>query len=232
MADITPMQRQELRNQGYDDNEINKALGEVEKEELEAKTGVPRSSTTGSAFNSRPTADIVMMQLELNDILERAEHMLKGDIVTIKDGKQKWEDNPFPEDNCLDAKGVQILMKILSMYLIRLTILSDYDKTEIPFKVLDFGKRLNDLIFMKYEEMGINTEDKRKEYAVIVGCLVDMVHSAFNRAKDGGERRSLREMINVSQSSQMMQQPNQMMMQPKIRGMLNPMRYIAGKYVS
>lgn len=233
---ITFEQRQALKQQGYSDSEINSAIAEVEKEELTGN----KSSTTGSnsrvsSFGSRANEDIVKLQLELNDILERTEHLLRGDIVIVENGKKKWVDNPNPKDNLLNEYGVNLIMKLLSMYVNRDRVLGDYDSKEIAFKVLDFGIRLNNLIFMKYDEMGMDTEDKRKEYSMLVGALTDLVHNVYTRAKDGGERRSLREMINVNQNNQMQMGYSGMpqgQMQPKVRGILNPMRYIAGKYVS
>jgi len=68
--------------------------------------------------------------------------------------------------------------------------------------------------------------------------IVNLVYASYSRAKDGAERRSLREMINIQGQYQ-----QQGMMagsgggvtvnanQQKQRGLLNPMRYIGGKYV-
>ena len=97
----------------------------------------------------------------------------------------------------------------------------------------DYGKKVNNLIFMKYDEMGMDTEEKRQEYESIVMNIVNLVYGSYARAKDGGERRSLREMINIQQTHQS-QGTGQMMVQgggqPRARGILNPMRYVAGKY--
>lgn len=230
----------ELRAKGFQDHEISKAVKELENEELQGSfnklqnTQDPRANASHSQFGARVSDDIARWQLELNDILEKAEHVLNGDVVEFENGQLIWKDNPHPENNTLNKNGVQICMKILSMYVNRNTILSDYTEEEVRYKVLDFGKRLNNLIFKKYEEMGMNTEDKRKEYDTIVGSMTDIVHSAYARAKDGRERESYRKMISVSQASSggMMgggvtvnaQSPQ------KTRGILNPMRYIAGKY--
>ena len=66
----------------------------------------------------------------------------------------------------------------------------------------DYGKKLADFIFMKYEEMGMDTEEKRQEYASLVMNCVNLVYGSYARAKDGGERRSLREMINQQYTHQ------------------------------
>jgi len=119
------------------------------------------------------------------------------------------------------------------MYVNRNTILSDYENDEVRYKVLDFGKRINNLLFMKAEEFGIDDEAKEKEKEMLIGELVDIVHSAYKRALKGGERRSLREMIQISQSSSTLGATGTNVNfngSQQQRGVLNPMRYIAGKY--
>jgi len=240
---LTKKDVQDLRKQGFSEEEISKAINELENEDLEqayTSSNIPtnnsNNSNSYSMFGSRNNEDIAKWQLELNDILEKAEHVLRGDIVEFENGALVWKNNPDPDENTLNEKGVRIFMKILSMYVNRNTILSDYTDEQIRYKVLDFGKRMNNLIFTKYEVMGMDTEDKRKEYPALVGALVDIVHSAYARAKEGRERESYRKMINVSSQSNGMGMMGGVTVNsggnsPKTRGILNPMRYIAGKYV-
>lgn len=240
---LTQQQINNLKQQGFTEIEINQAMRELEQEELrksstsvqDRKANDPRKFSQHSSFASKPSDDLIRLQLQMDDILERAEHILRGDVVKFKDGQLIWGKNPNPKDNTLNEFGVQILLKILSSYLNRNTILSDYDDDEVRIKVFDFGRDINNLIFMKYEEMGMDTENKRKEYVMIVRQMVDIVHSAYGRAKDGGERRSLREMINVQQTHSSMAQGgltvNPTGQPSRSRGILNPMRYVAGKYV-
>ena len=235
---------EDLRKSGYSDNEIQNALKEIESEELsqsygnvQQQRGVdPRQNSQISSFSVRNDDNLIRWQLELNDILERAEHILKGDIPKFKDGNIIWEDCPNPEMNTLNKQGVQECMKILAMYINRNTILSDYTNKEINFKVFDFGRALNNLIFMRDFEFGLDNEEKRKNYEMLVSELKDIVHSSYKRALDGAEKRSLREMISVSQNTSTSSQlgsgmsMNNQGMPVKERGILNPMRYIGNKY--
>lgn len=229
----------DLRKQGFSDAEISKAVRELENEELSSNynstkiQGDPRSNASLSGFNARISDDVARWQLELNDILEKAEHVLKGDIVRFEQGNTLWKTRLDPEKNTLNEYGVQLIMKCLSMYINRNTILSDFTEEEVRYKTLDFSKELNNLIFMKYDEMGMDTEDKRKEYPMIIREMADIVHSAYARAKDGRERESYRKMITVSQQNQAMQTVGGGgggMMMPQKRGILNPMRYVGSKY--
>lgn len=242
---LTPHEIEDLKKQGYSEAEIHQALREIEKEELEKsysnvqqrRSGDPRQNSQISSFSARQTDDIVKWQLELNDILERAEHILRGDIPKFENGNIIWTENPDPDNNPLNNVGVQEVMKILSMYINRNTILSDYSNEEINFKVYDFGRAVNNLIFMRDSEYGMDTDEKRKNYEMLVTELKDIVHSAYKRALDGAEKRSLREMINVSQATSTSAQLgggltiNNQGQAVKERGLLNPMRYVKGKYV-
>ena len=118
------------------------------------------------------------------------------------------------------------------MYVNRNTILADYDPEEIKEKVFDFGIELNNLIFMKYEDFGLTTIEKRKNYPMLVRELIDMVHSTYTRAKYGRERDSLRTARQIAQTEQIMPanfnvNTGQTM---KERGVVNPLRYIGSKY--
>ncbi len=242
MVQLTQNDIQDLKSNGYSEKQIQEAVRELEREELQSSYNTvnegemydPRMGSQQSSFATRTEDSIVKWQLELNDILERAEHILRGDMPTFRDGSVIWEANPNPELNVLNEVGVKAILKILAMYVNRNTILSDYQNDEISYKVLDFGRRVNNLLFVKAEDFGIDTEAKEKEKEILIGELVDIVHSTYKRALDGGERRSLREMISISQTQNTMgmggggeygQGYN-----PQPRGILNPLRYIKGKY--
>ena len=235
---LTPQDISDLKRQGYSEEEISKAVSEIEREELtgaSTPTGVdPRSNSQASSFAAKGMNDIAMHQLELNDLLEQTEHILKGDVVVWEEGVKIWKENPNKEDNILNEEGIRKIMLDLQNYINRHIILGDYDERDINKIMKDYGRKVSNLIFMKYEEMGMDNEAKRQEYQSLVMNIVNLVYASYSRAKDGAERRSLREMINISQQHQsggvgagvtVNAQP-----QAKTRGILNPMRYIGGKY--
>ena len=234
----------DLKAKGFSDRDINEAVKELNAEDssgysnsnFSERNDYNRSSPSSfSSFGSRQSDDIAKWQLELNDILEKVEHALNGDIIVLENGELVWKENPDPENNTFNKFGVQICMKFLSLYVNRNTILADYTEEEVRYKVLDFGKGFNDLIFKKYDEMGMDNEEKRKEYDAIVRSMVDVVHSSYARAKDGRERESYRRMVTVSQATNGMTDGSGVTVNTnqsqKARGLLNPMRYIGGKYV-
>lgn len=228
----------DLKKQGYSDEEISKAVQDIETDELEqTENDSPQEINRGeaSSFSTGRMDDIARYQLELNDLLEQTEHVLKGDVVKWENGVKIWMPNPKPKDNPLNSEGIRKIMLELQNYINRHIILGDYDNKDINKIMKDYGRKLTNLIFMKYEEMGMDTEIKRQEYGSIVMNVVNLVYGSYARAKDGGERRSLREMISIQGNYQGQAMPNGNMQNSnqssKTRGVLNPLRYVAGKYV-
>lgn len=239
---------QGFRNQGYTDAEIQQATNEVAQEQksplqqsyARAKTMQqhPLSNSSQTMFGGRMVDDnLIKWQLELDSILERVEHMLRGDKPTFdKHGNLIFKQSEKDTDKVLNEQGVAEIMRILALYLNRNTILSNYDEETINWKVLDLGKDISDLIFLKYETLGLDTREKRKLYPIIVREITDTVHSAYLRALHGGERESLREARSVQQMEQIAGGGsgltiNNSPQQRGTRGLLNPMRWLKGKYV-
>jgi len=233
---LTQQDIQSFRNMGYTDQEIQAAVNQLQAENpLQASYNKAMQGNTAQMSNTLVSGmnaqeNLIKWQLELDSILERVEHILRGDKPKMIDGNLIFVPAKTEDEQIFNDFGVSEIMRILSMYLNRNTILSNYDEITINWKVLDFGNEVSDLIFLKYEDLGLNTLEKRKRYPMIVRELVDTVHSAFLRALNGGERDSLR------QARQIHQQENFNPMMPGAGGMarersvFNPMRYLTGKY--
>lgn len=182
--------------------EIIQQLSQAYEQEKSAREQYEKAYGQASRYSSSSgDDDLIRWQLELDNILERVEHLLRSDELKYDDkGNLTWKAASNPDDALLNEYGVQEVLRLLSMYLNRNTILSNYDEPTINLKVYDFGMELTDLLFMKYELMGLNNHHKIKNYPMICRVLIDVVHSAYLRALHGGERQSLREARHVSQS--------------------------------
>lgn len=293
---------QEFKSKGYNEQDIQNAVNEAKTSSdplmdsyskvQKSKINDPRASASNSFIASSYHDNLIQWQLELDSILERIEHMLRGDKPVYENGSVIWKSpsevyllrdnkvtinlNEDEEKICdlLNSKygltfekiqektqfkekelqetlfnlifkkviekddgtilndfGISELMRILSNYINRNTILSNYDEDTIREKLYDLGNELTDLIYLKYERMGLKDLEKRKLYPIIVREMVDIVHSSYLRALNGGERESLREARQVSQSETVMPQGVNIYAgnQQRERGLLNPLRYLAGK---
>ncbi len=171
--------------------------------------GNPLANAASSMFVGQQDSNLIEWQLELDNILERMDHLLRGHVLKFDDaGNLTWKEPKDKSFQVFNEYGVQEILRILSMYLNRNTILSNYDEETIRWKVYDIGLEISDLIFTKYEEMGLDTDDKIKLYPIIVRQLVDTIHSAYLRALNGGERESLRTARMVTQNDPMNQAPS------------------------
>jgi len=209
-------------------------LKELQNESIENRNRAAQFaySANQSTFASNQDPNLIEWQLELDNILERIEHLLKGDVL-----KPDEEGNiiyvPAISDDLkpLNEYGVQFLMNFLSFYLNRNTILSNYDDTRINEILFDLGWELTDQIYLNFEKMGLDTPQKQKRYPVIVLSIVHTIESAYNRAYKGGERESLRTARSVIQSDplgKMNQLPNMNLGKQKNVSLFRPSTWIRG----
>ncbi len=161
------------------------------------------SNYTSSAINNQAQdTNLIVWQLELDNILEKIEHLLKGDVVKVDgEGNVSFEK---PDDDSLiilNEYGVQLVMNTVSFYLNRNTILSRYDSTRIYEILFDLGNELADVIYINYEQMGMTTMEKKSRHELLIINILHTLESCYNRALSGGERDSLRSSRFVTQNA-------------------------------
>lgn len=239
---LSPEEIADLKTQGFNEQDIQEAVNDNSNENLSPLqksynqavrtiSSDPRQNASNSLIAGSHNENLIQWQLELDSILERIEHMLRGDRPTFRNGSIIWLPPTNEKEIILNIFGVAEVMRVLSNYVNRNTILSNYREETINEKMYDLGMELSDLFYLKYEDMGLDTLGKRKLYPIIVRELVDVCHSAYLRALHGGERESLREARQVTQnentSGGVVVNTG---MPTKERGLLNPMRYLKGRY--
>lgn len=234
-----------------------------------------------SMFGMPNDENLIKWQLDFKEDLDRIYHLLKGHkLIENEAGELGYVEQEDDDLVPFNEFGVQLIMNIMSFYLNRNTILSNYDEDTILWKVEDFGITLVDLIYNRYHEMMITTNfekefkkmfnidvkldyddegneiyvtkvDSLNEYQIVPNfmvdkvnerlerhllgkitmydmiCqeLIDSVHSAYLRALNAGERRSLREARTVTQTDNPMMRMNNgipMVSQPKQLKIWNP----------
>lgn len=239
---LSPQEIHRFKSMGYSDAQINEAIRTASNqytnqdlldasysEAMESMQTDPRTTASTSLITSGYNENLIQWQLELDSILERIEHLLRGDRPTFQNGSIMWSKPTNPEDETFNDHGVTEIMKVLSSYVNRNTILSNYSEKTIEGKCYNLGIDLSDLIYLKYERMGMDTVEKRKKYPIIVRQIVDMVHSAYLRSLNGGERESLREARQVTQTEGL-HPAGQYPSPVKERSILSPLRWFGGKY--
>lgn len=164
----------------------------------------PQENSMSSQAYSNMSGDqgnLIQWQLELDNILERIENLLRGNVLT-DDGNGNMDFRP-PEDKSLvilNEFGVQLIMNFISFYMNRNTILSNYREERIMEILLDLGHELADLVYINYQKMGLDTVEKRSRSIILTMNVLHMIESSYNRALHGEERDSLRKARIVNQT--------------------------------
>lgn len=180
-----------------------------------------------SMFGGEDPTNMIEAQLNLKEELDRIEHLLRGHIVEYdKEGNITYKNPPDPEMIPLNDYGVNLIMQVISFYINKNTILSNYDTMWIDLKMQDFSYELAELFEFKYYQMGMDTDSKRQLFPMIHRALTDSVHSTYLRALGGMERDSIRKsfFVNQNQAGQAMNHypTQQVPQQQRRRSLLNP----------
>ena len=133
-----------------DDSEYEKYNREMFNEEKKASMQDPNIDMMNSNLTNSE-ANIIQEQLSLDSDLERLYHLLRGDEVEIVEGERRWRPATKKETIILSEEGVNRLMPIITSYMNRNLLLSNYDEDTINCKMEDFATDLADLVFMNYE---------------------------------------------------------------------------------
>jgi len=184
----------------------------LEKEIYDLRGKSQQDTGLGSSvYQQGQDNNLIVFQLELDNILERIEHLLKGEkLETDNDGNVSYITPENKDLIVFNEYGVQLIMNVVSFYLNRNTILSNH-KEERIFEILyDLGIELSDLIYTSYEKMGLDNDYKRARYPMLVMNILHTVENSYNRALSGGERESLRSARVVTQNQPLNTMQSQM----------------------
>jgi hypothetical protein len=203
-----------------DENEVNNYINQLQQQnDYNQQRLLEQNKMQSSLFQSEESVNLIQSQLEVDALLERIDHLLRGHELKFDgQGNLSWQKPKNQENQIFTEYGVQEILRFVSMYINKNTLLSYYDQETINWKVYDIGYDLTDFIFLKYDKMfRYETEDELKDkikiYILTVRELVDAIHSCYQRALFGEERASLRKAMYVTQNAN----PNSPLM-----GMQNP----------
>lgn len=165
---------------------------ETDLQESRSKNAHLTSATAHSSFNQGDKTNLIEFQLDTAELINRLEHFLRGDYITIDDsGNEVWTQ---PKDNSLvlfNEYGVNSILIIVGNYLDKNTILSTYNEERINEVLADLGDELSVFIYCNYEKMGMDTEFKKTRYALTVLTLLHSIESSYRRALGGQTREDL-----------------------------------------
>lgn len=139
----------------------------------------------GFPYTRSTNDELTKWMLDMSDLLEEIEYILKGKWRNPSTGK--WEDRfkPMINDN-----GISAIMLTLRMSLSKNPTLSWLDIGEINRMAYETYESLVELLFINHEYFEL-----KEEYMDIIITSIDhAIFSLLKRALGGGERKALGEM--------------------------------------
>lgn len=160
-------------------------------------------------YESNPEDNLVKWQLNLEEEKDRIFHLLKAHRKVVNEkGEEMWAEPLDSNSAILNDYGVDYIMGLLESFLNRNIILSNFDLKRINQMCLDLSNQVIEDIYNDYEKMGLDTDEKRKKYPILVFKIIYNVEAALRRAMDNGERRSLRAIMTITQNETPMRMQN------------------------
>ncbi len=123
----------------------------VDEEQLQ-RVNIQNQYAQQSNFQNGGDKTLAEIQLDLEKLLSKLFHLLSGHKLGMdQNNNEGWLEPKDDRQKIFSEYGVNRIMNILSFYLDVNTLLSNYDKETIQWKVRDFGIELSDLIYTQYE---------------------------------------------------------------------------------
>lgn len=140
----------------------------------------------GSSFMQN-TENPISYQLDTAEIKNQLEHFLKGDYISIDEETKEevWVTQTDEDKIYFNEYGISAIMSKISLYLDKMTFLSNNSEMRIYEILSDFGDYLADFIYHNYEKMGMNSEFKKTNYELIVVSLLHTIENAYKRSLQG-----------------------------------------------
>lgn len=167
----------------YDDGvsmeEVDKLIGNVRS--LESKNADLNRVVSG-LNTEKKDANFLHLQISTEEMLVKLENFYRGLRKTMVDGEIKWVAPQNKDLVTFNEHGVTSMMEIVSKYIDRNTILSDYREERIYEIIGDLGDDLTLFLLCNYQQMGMDTYFKKTKFRLIITTTLHIIESAYRRA--------------------------------------------------
>jgi hypothetical protein len=168
-------------NDEISNEDLNKLLSQAH-DDSNLKNG-----QLASMFNNpgKKDANFLHLQISTQEMLERLEHFYKGDILQTKNGNISWTEQKNKDLVTFNEYGVTSLMEIITKYIDRNTILSNYSEERIYEIMADLGDDLTLFILCNYVKLGMDTYFKKTKFRIVISSTLHIIESTYRRALRG-----------------------------------------------
>lgn len=184
------------------EQEYENIISELMNENQSLKTEKSGLQQGLSAYDqSTNSANLIHYQIDASDLLERLEHFYKGEYLSTNDaGDVVWKSNPDPSKIPLNEYGVSSYMEIISKYIDKNTTLSNYSERRIMEILADLGEELVLFTLCNYQEMGMDTNEKKTKFRLLVVTTLHLIESTYRRALSGKTFQEVNQSRIITQS--------------------------------
>jgi hypothetical protein len=144
-----------------------------------------RNAQLSRAMNSlngdKKEGNFLHLQISTEAMLEKLEHFYRGDVLKNED----WKPQTNKKLVTFNEYGVTSLMEIVTKYIDRNTILSNYPEERIYEILGDLGDELTLFILCNYVQLGMDTYFKKTKFRIIIATTLHIIESTYRRALRG-----------------------------------------------
>lgn len=177
----------------------------------------------GTSNYGRADPNLITVQIDHSDLLEKLERFYRGDVLVHKGNSVVWEKQKNPDLIPLNSFGVNLFMETVSKYVDKNTSLSSYKEERIYEILGDLGDDLVLVVYCNYEKMGMDTPFKKSKFRILITTTLHMIESTYRRSLDGTTSKDINQSRIVSQSDTLGRiQPAPQQHKNKFMSALNP----------
>jgi hypothetical protein len=197
----------EVSNDQIDETEINNLLGQVQTDKR-LKNGQLSSMLSNISEDRVKDSNFLHLQVSTQEMLTKLEHFYRGDFLKNVDGNLIWAKQKNKDLITFNDYGVTSLMEIITKYIDRNTILSNYPEERIYEILGDIGDELVLFILCNYIKIGMNTYFKKTKFRIIIVTTLHIIESTYRRALRGKTLEEINQAKVVGQFGESYQSQN------------------------
>jgi len=193
----------------YDDEVSDAQIQELMTRANESDSNVAKLSQAINTMGiEKKDGNFLHYQLSTDEMLEKLEHFYRSDYQGYDEaGDLVWIKQENSDLVTFNDFGVSAIMEVISKYIDKNTILSDYREERIYEIMGDIGDDLITFILCNYEKLGMDTHFKKTKFRLIITTTTHIIESAYRRAKGGNTLKEINQSKVVGQFSSPLQMP-------------------------
>lgn len=199
--------------------QYSEALEEQVKVLQSKNTELTGGLSASRALSPSTDSNLISLQLETPELLQKLERFYRGEYLHTNQetGDVTWK---IQEDKALiplNEFGVSLLMEVVTKYIDKNTVLSNYKEERIHEIIGDIGDELILVVYCNYERMGMDDPSKKTKFRLLITTTLHLIESSYRRAIGGETFTKLNESTIVTQSHSIGNRPNSPQMAPQRR---------------